>query len=163
MDCGKCEYFVEALKKPYDFLVKNGFQLSHCAEARQGDYCMAVFESARMRIKLELEQGVPVTYFGTLDSPLAWGADVNGVRVWYVADGVLDFIEKKPIGAGPLFPSAEKPLSLDEMLARDASRLGPTLNQVVAAFAPDRPADWWQAYNAYHEEKVRKIREQMGL
>lgn len=164
MDCEKCEYFVKALEKPYSFLSKSGFKSVHCAEARQGDYCLVVYESAKMRIKFEIEQGVPSIYLGTLESPLAWGAEVNGVKVWYVADGVLDFIEKKPLPPpGQMFPRSEKPLTLDDMLARDAGRLRPHLDQVVAAFAPDRSADWWKAYNAYQDDRVRQIREQMGL
>lgn len=165
MDCEKCEYFVTALKKPYAYLFdKNGFKMVHCAEARQGDYCMVVFESAQCRIKFEIEQGVPTCYLGTLESPTTWGNEVNNVRVWYVADSVLDFIEKKPLApAGQLFPRSEKPPTLDDMLSRDSGRLHKHLDQVVAAFAPDRSPDWWKAYNAYQDEKVRKIREQMGL
>jgi hypothetical protein len=49
------------------------------------------------------------------------------------------------------------------MLAHDAARLRPNLDAVEAAFGPDRPAAWWKGYQAYYDERLRKIREQMGL
>src|SRR5579859_4466748 len=100
MDCGQCEPWVLAVQHHYAYLfADHGFQLVHCQDARQGEHCLIVLESPQARIKFEIDQGTPVVYFGTLDSPLGWEQQVDGVTVWYVDNALLNFVESQA-GAG---------------------------------------------------------------
>ena len=163
MDCGACEPWVKAIERDFAYLFsEQGFQLEHCADARQGEHCLIVLESPRARIKFEISQGTPVVYFGTLDSPLGWEQQVDGVPVWYVDNALLNFIESKssrPAPAAAATPGAAR--STEALLAAAAARLRPHAAELVAAFAPDRPAEGWQAFDAYQAERLKQIRQRM--
>jgi hypothetical protein len=105
MDCGKREAFVAAVWQHYAYLFDNyGFRLEHCEQGRQGEYCLVGLESTQARVKFAIEQGMPVTYLGTLESPMRWGDEVDGVTIWYVANALLNFVEQK--GGAPVAPKS---------------------------------------------------------
>ena len=161
MDCGACEPWVKVIELDFAYLFSEfGFALAHCDAARQGEHCLIVLESPRARIKFEISQGTPVVYFGTLDSPLGWEQQVDGVTVWYVDNALLNFIESQR-GAAPAAAPAGAPRSTEALLAAAAARLRPHAAELVAAFAPDRPADWWQAFDAYQVERLKQIRQRL--
>jgi hypothetical protein len=173
MDCGACEPWVKAIEQDFAYLfAEHGFQWAHCEDARQGEHCLMVLESARARIKFEISQGTPVIYFGSLDSPIGWAQQVDGVPVWYVDNALLNFVESKSSGEAPASPAAAANAgasaatpgadrSTEALLAAAAARLRPHAAELIAAFAPDRPAGWWQAFNAYQAERLKQIRQRM--
>ncbi len=159
MDCGQCEPWVQAIQHSYAFLFhEHGFRLEHCAGARQGEHCLIVLASDRARMKFEIDQGTPVAYFGTLDSPLSWEQQVDGVRVWYVDNALLNFVEHRDGRARPA-PSAGAARTTEALLAAGAERLRPYAAELIAAFAPDRPDAWWQAFDAYQAERLKQMRQ----
>jgi len=167
MDCGQCEPWVLAIQHHYAYLfAEHAFRLAHCQDARQGEHCLIVLESPQARIKFEIDQGTPVVYFGTLDSPLGWQQQVDGVTVWYVANALLNFVESQAgtptptAGAGPAngAANAAAPRTTEALLAAGAQRLRPHAAQLIAAFAPDRPAAWWQAFEAYQAARLEQMR-----
>lgn len=164
MDCGQCEPMVEAIRRHYAFLfAEHGFRLVHCDDPRQGEHCLIILESSRARIKFEIDQGTPVAYFGTLDSPLGWANQVDGVTVWYVDNALLNFLEHRSGGAAPTpAPSgsaAER--GTEELMAAGAARLRPHAAELIAAFAPDRSADWWRDFNAYQAERLQQLKQRL--
>lgn len=168
MDCGACEPWVKAIEQDFAYLfAEHGFRLEHCEDARQGEHCLIVLVSERARIKFEISQGTPVVYFGTLDSPSGWEQQVDGVPVWYVVNALLNFVESKRGAAAPVAataiaaatPGAAR--STEVLLAEAAARLRPHADELIAAFAPDRPADWWQAFDAYQAERLQHIRQRL--
>ena len=164
MDCGACEPWVQLIEQDFAYLfAEQGFRLEHCEDARQGEHCLIVLESARARIKFEISQGTPVIYFGTLDSPTGWEQQVDGVPVWYVDNALLNFIESKSSGAAPAAvtaaPGAAR--STEALLAAAAARLHPHAAELIKAFAPDRPAAWWQAFDAFQAERLKQMRQRM--
>ncbi len=162
MDCGACEPWVKAIEQNYAYLfAEHGFRLRQCEDERQGEHCLIVLESARARIKFEISQGTPVIYFGTLDSPVGWEQQVDGVLVWYVDNALLNFIESKGSGPAPAAAAPGAARTTEALLAAAAARLRPHAAELVAAFAPGRPAAWWQAFDAYQAERLKQIRERM--
>jgi hypothetical protein len=164
MDCGQCEPWVLAIQHHYAYLfAEHAFQLVHCQDARQGEHCLIVLESPQARLKFEIDQGTPVIYFGTLDSPLGWEQQVDGVTVWYVDNALLNFVESQ--AGTPASASARAagpaPRTTEALLAAGAERLRPHAAELIAAFAPDRPAGWWQAFDAYQAERLKQIRQRM--
>ena len=156
--CDKCDEFVAAMRQHYAYLFDNyGFRLEHCEEGKQGEYCLVGLESAQARIKFELEQGTPVAYLGTLESPMQWGDEVDGVTVWYVVNALLNFVEQK--SGPPVTPKTGVYRSTDDLLAAGAARLRPRVAELLAAFAPNRPDDWWQKFDAYQAERLRQLRQ----
>ena len=94
MDCGACQPWVTVIEQDFAYLfAEHGFRLEHCEDARQGEHCLIMLGSNRARIKFEISQGTPVVYFGTLDSPIGWEQQVDGVPVWYVDNALLNFVE----------------------------------------------------------------------
>ena len=172
MDCGQCEPWVVAIQNHYAYLFsEHGFQLVRCQDARQGEHCLIALESPLARIKFEIDQGTPVVYFGTLDSPLGWEQQVDGVTVWYVDNALLNFVESKSGAPAPAAAAATAaasgpanaaaPRSTEALLAAGAERLRPHAAELIAAFAPDRPAAWWQALDAYQAARLAQIRQRM--
>ena len=164
MDCGQCEPWVVAIQHHYAYLFDQyGFHLVHCADPRQGEHCLIVLESDRARIKFEIERGTPVAYFGTLDSPLGWEQQVDGVNVWYVDNALLNFVDSRAGSAAsaPAPAAATPPRTTEALLAAGAQRLRPHAAELIAAFAPDRPAEWWQAFDAYQAARLQQIRQRM--
>jgi hypothetical protein len=162
MDCGACEPMVQAVRQSYDYLfAEYGFRLAHCEDARQGEHCLIGLESDRARIKVEIDQGTPVAYFGTLDSPMGWANQVDGVNVWYVDNALLNFVEHKAGAAAPgaAGPAAER--TTQQLLSAAAARLRPHAAELIAAFAPDRPAGWWQAFETYQAERRQQLRQRL--
>ena len=171
MDCGQCEPMVQAVQQTYAYLfAEHSFRLARCEDARQGEHCLIGLESDRARIKFEIDQGTPVVYFGTLDSPLDWANEVDGVPVWYVANALLNFLEHKAGSAAGAAPAAARaPVvapsparTTNDLLAATAARLRPHAGELVAAFAPDRPAEWWREFDAYQAERLKQIRQRYG-
>jgi hypothetical protein len=163
MDCGQCEPWVQAIRQHYAYLfLEHGFRFKHCEDPRQGEHCLIVLESDRARIKFEIDQGTPVAYFGTLDSPIGWAQQVDGTPVWYVDNGLLNFVEQKR-NAGGATPAAAPgaPRSTEALLAAGAERLRPHAAELIAAFAPDRPAQWWRDFDAYQAERLKQIRQHL--
>lgn len=168
MDCGACQPWVTVIEQDFAYLfAEHGFRLEHCEDARQGEHCLIVLGSHQARIKFEISQGTPVVYFGTLDSPIGWEQQVDGVPVWYVDNALLNFVESQRGGA-PLAASAGAPASpagtarsTEALLAAAAARLRPHAAELIAAFAPNRPLDWWQAFNAYQTERLKQIRQRL--
>ncbi len=165
MDCGQCEPMVEAVRRHYAYLFsEHGFQLAHCEDRRQGEHCLIGLESSQARIKFEIDQGTPVAYFGTLDSPLDWANQVDGVTVWYTDNALLNFMEHR---AGSPVPTSAPPAagaidrSTEELLAAGATRLRPHAAALIAAFAPDRSADWWREFGAYQAERLKQLRHRL--
>lgn len=157
MNCGKCDEFVAAVRRHYAFLLDSyAFRLEHCEEGRQGEFCLLGLESAQARVKFELEQGTPVAYLGTLESPMQWGDEVDGVTVWYVLNALLNYVEKK--GGTPVTPKTGLYRSTGDLLAAGAARLRPHVEELLAAFAPNRPEEWWQAFDAYQSERLKQLR-----
>jgi hypothetical protein len=163
MDCGTCEPWVKVIEQHFAYLFsEHGFALAHCEDARAGEHCLIGLESPRARLKFEISQGTPVIYFGTLDSPLGWEQQVDGVPVWYVDNALLNFIESRSASAAPAASTtASGPRSTEALLAAAAARLRPHAAELIAAFAPDRPAAWWQAFDAYQAERLKQIRQRM--
>ena len=165
MDCGACQPWVTVIEQDFAYLfAEHGFRLEHCEDARQGEHCLIMLGSDRARIKFEISQGTPVVYFGTLDSPIGWEQQVDGVPVWYVDNALLNFVESKHSGASPAAPAstaAGAARSTEALLAAAAARLRPHAAELIAAFAPDRPADWWQAFDAYQAERLKLIRQRL--
>ncbi|MEP7357554.1 MAG: hypothetical protein ABI847_09975 [Anaerolineales bacterium] len=161
-DCGACEPFAASVRQHFDYLFSElGFRQVACQEFRGGEYCLVGLESAQARMKFELDQGTPTPYFGTLHSPFDRGDEVDGVTVWYVANALLNFVERKA-GAPRLGMDGGPAHSADELLAQQATRLRPHAAELERAFAPDAPADWWQAFSAYQDERLQALRRQMG-
>src|SRR5260221_6292251 len=108
MDCGQCEPWVRAIQHHYAYLfAEHAFRLAHCEDPRQGERCLVVLESPQARLKFEIEQGTPVTYLGTLDSPIGWEQQVDGVPVWYVDNALLNFVESRAgVAMPPAVPTA---------------------------------------------------------
>ena len=159
MDCGACEPTVQAVQQHFAFLFSQfGFRLLHCEAAGQGEHCLIVLESEQARIKFEVEQGTPVVYFGTLDSPVGWAIQVDGVQVWYALNSLLNFAERKQVEVAPK-SSGEPEATADDLLAQEAARLQPHAAELVAAFAPNRPAGWWREYEAYRAAVIRQIQQ----
>ena len=166
MDCGQCEPWVQAIRRHYSYLFgEHGFRLAHCEDPRQGEHCLIVLESQRARLKFEIDQGTPVTYFGTLDSPIGWQQQVDGVPVWYVDNALLNFVEQKGTASGASSPAApgddDEARSTEALLAAAAERLRPHAAELIAAFAPDRPAAWWRDFDVYQAERLKQIRQRL--
>jgi len=163
MDCGTCEPWVKVIEQDFAYLFsEHGFALAHCEDARAGEHCLIGLESPRARLKFEISQGTPVIYFGTLDSPLGWEQQVDGVPVWYVDNALLNFVESQSASAAPsASTTASAHRSTEALLAAAAARLRPHAVEIIAAFAPDRPAAWWQAFDAYQAERLKQIRQRM--
>lgn len=162
MDSGACEPMVQAVQQQYAFLFAElSFRLVHCDEARQGEHCLIVLESNRARIKFEIDEGTPVTYFGTLDSPSGWANQVDGVSVWYVDNALLNFAERTASPAGAAAPAPATERSMEQLLAAGAARLRPHAAELVDAFAPDRPAGWWRDFDTYQAERLEQIRQRL--
>ena len=169
MDCGQCEPWVQAVQQHYSYLMReHGFRLAHCEDPRQGEHCLIVLESSQARIKFEIDQGTPVAYFGTLDSPIGWAQAVDGVPVWYVDNALLNFMEHRagtpPSPAAQASAAAQAPAAdrgTEALLAAGAERLRPHAAELIAAFAPDRPAAWWQAFDEYQAERLKQIRQRL--
>jgi hypothetical protein len=153
---------VQAVREHYSYLfAEHGFRLAHCEDPRRGEHCLIVLESSRARIKFEVDQGTPVAYFGTLDSPIGWANQVDGVPVWYVDNALLNFVERNGGAAGPaVAPGAER--STQELLAAGADRLRPRAAELIAAFAPDRAAEWWRDFDAFQAERLKQMRQRSG-
>lgn len=164
MDCGQCEPMVAAVRQHFAYLfAEYGFRLAHCEDPRQGEHCLIGLESDQARIKFEIDQGTPVAYFGTLDSPFGWANQVDGVTVWYTDNALLNFVERragKP-APNPVPPPAVIERSTDELLAAGAARLRPHAAELIAAFAPDRPSDWWRDFDAFQAERLKQLRERL--
>ena len=164
MDCGACQPWVKAIEQDFAYLfAEHGFRLEHCEDARQGEHCLIMLGSDRARIKFEISQGTPVVYFGTLDSPIGWEQQVDGVPVWYVDNALLNFVESKQAGVPPATPAGTPGAArtTEALLAAAAERLRPHAAELIAAFAPDRPAEWWQAFDAYQAERLKQIRQRL--
>lgn len=163
MDCGQCEPWVQAIRQHYNYLLtEHGFRFTDCEDPRQGEHCLIVLESDRARIKFEIDQGTPVTYFGTLDSPIGWAQQVDGVPVWYVDNALLNFVEQKgKAGGGAPAGEAGGARSTEALLAADAERLRPHAAELITAFAPDRPVEWWRDFDAYQAERLKQIRQRL--
>ena len=163
MDCGQCEPWVQAIRRHYGYLFdEHGFRLAHCEDPRQGEHCLIVLESDRARIKFEIDQGTPVAYLGTLDSPIGWTQLVDGVPVWYVDNALLNFVEQKRKAGGPAPVAARgEARSTEALLAAGAERMRPHAAELIAAFAPDRPAEWWRDFDAYQAERLKQIRQRL--
>ncbi len=154
MDCGPCEPFAGAIRRQFAYLFeRHGFRQVQCDFGKGGEYCLVGLESAQARLKFELEQATPVLYLGTLDSPFDWANDVNGVPVWYVVYPALAFVEQQ--NPPPPLPELNDSSTTDDLLHYLAVRLQPQVEALEAAFAPDRPAEWWQAFNAFRGAGVR--------
>lgn len=153
-DCGPCEPFAAAVRRQFGYLFeRHGFRQAACQAGRGGEFCLVGLESARVRIKVEAEQGTPLVYVGTLDSPFDWANDVNGVAVWYLVYPLLAFLEQR--NPPPPLPELGEDASSEAVLAYLAARLQPQIEALQAAFAPDRPAEWWQAFNQFRTAGVR--------
>ncbi len=166
MDCGQCEPWVQAIQQHYAYLLADhAFRLVHCEDPRQGEHCLVVLESSQARIKFEIDQGTPVAYFGTLDSPIGWEQQVDGVPAWYVDNALLNFVENKagaaPTTSAPTPSTGPAPRTTDQLLAAGAQRLRPHAAELIAAFAPDRPAEWWRAFDTYQAARLEQIRQRM--
>jgi hypothetical protein len=164
IECGQCEPLVEAIRRHYAYLfAEYGFRLAHCEDPRQGERCLIGLESARARIKFEIDQGTPVAYFGTLDSPWGWANQIDGVTVWYTDNALLNFVEHRAGEAapGPTPASSGPERGTDELLTAGAARLRPHAAELIAAFAPDRAAEWWRDLAAYQAERLKQIRQRL--
>ncbi len=164
MDCGECEPMVEAVRQLYGYLfAEYGFQLVRCENQRQGEHCLIGLESNRARVKFEIDQGTPVAYFGTLDSPLGWANEVDGVTVWYNDNALLNFVEHRAGAAAPDAAPAGTTTewSTEDLLAAGAARLRPHAAELIAAMAPDRPAEWWRDFDAYQAERLKALRQRL--
>jgi hypothetical protein len=168
MACGACEPFAQAVQQHYSYLFTElGFQVAHCEDARQGEHCLLVAESKQARAKFELDQGTPVMYFGTHDSPISWANQVDGVTVWYVDNALLNFVERKAgaaagsAGAASGGAAAGADRTTDQLIAAAAERLRPYAAELAAAFAPDRPEAWWRDFNAYQAERLQQLRQRL--
>jgi hypothetical protein len=162
MDCGQCEPMVQAVRQHYAYLfAEYGFRRAHCEDPRQGEHCLIVLESDRGRVKFEIDQGTPVVYFGTLDSPISWANEIDGVPLWHVTHGLLNFVEHKNEAATPA-PEAGSERGTEELLAAQAERRRPQAAELLAAFVPDRSADWWREFDAYQAERLKQIRQRYG-
>jgi hypothetical protein len=161
-DCGRCEPFAASVRQHFEYLFNEfGFEQAKCMEQRGGEFCLVGLESPQARIKFELEQGTPVPYFGNRHSPFEFGDEVDGVTVWYVTNALLNFIERRS-GAPRPATDGGSAHETDEILAQQAARLRPHAAQLVRAFAPDAPAEWWQAFDIYQEERLQALRRQLG-
>lgn len=110
-----------------------GFQIVREHVSRPGERFTIVLESSPIRIELENELGVRVLYFSSLESP----------RERHVDNALLNFIEHR------------------HRLSREddpAARLRRHLPEILAAFATPRPREWWNAYAAYRDERLREMR-----
>jgi hypothetical protein len=161
-DCGRCEPFAASVRQHFDYLFSEfGFRQVACQEIRGGEYCLVGLESAQARVKFELDQGTPIPYFGTLHSPFEWGDEVDGVAVWYVANALLNFVERR---AGTPRPASEGGAAheADELLAQQAARLRPHTAELVRAFSPEAPVEWWRAFDTYQDQRLKELRQQLG-
>jgi len=153
LECEACQPWLRAIQDSYAYLFQeHGFRLAHCAAAQQGEHCLIVLASDQAQVKFEIDHGRPVMYVGTLASPVGWGQQVDGVPVWYVDNALLNFMEH------PTRPTDPAPAPLAGLVAA-AARLRPHAAAVLAAFASDGPAAWWQAFNAYQAERLAQLRQ----
>ena len=110
-----------------------GLRVVREEEPRPGERTLAVLESGDLRIDVDTELGVRVLYFSGLSSPTERHVD----------NALLNFIEHR-LG----LPRESDPIA----------RLRRHMPEILRAFAPPRPTEWWNAYAAYRSERLREMR-----
>ena len=159
MACPACEAFAQMVQRHYAYLFTElEFRLVHCEDGQPGRRCLLAAESGRARIKFELDGEAPLAYFGTLDSPIGWANQLDGVPVWYLDNALLNFVEGAPSGSGPA-SAAGTARGLEQLMAAAAARLRPLAAELVAAFAPDRTIEWWRDFDADQARRRQHLRQ----
>jgi hypothetical protein len=152
--------FLAEIRLAFPYLFdRHGFTAKVVGEERDGEYCLAVLQSASCLIRFHMEQGAPDYEFGTLDAP----ATMTEHPAWHSGDAIVAYLAKiNPNAPVPPWPREKKEWSTDETLRMFSRRLAPLIGDIVSAFAENLEVKWWKDYQAERMERVRKIKEQIA-
>jgi hypothetical protein len=160
MQSGKySQEFLNTVKSHFGFLFEQyRFIPKISSEVRQGEYCLAVLQSNQCQIKFRLERGVPEYFFGTLEASPDWASEEN----WYDGDMICAYLfRRKPEVTAP-WPKDHRNWSTEEILQMFSTRLKPVVEEILSAFGSNLAVDWWQAFIADQNERIRKMRERIA-
>ncbi|HLJ86721.1 MAG TPA: hypothetical protein VKZ53_07845 [Candidatus Angelobacter sp.] len=159
--CSGSLNFLRAIKYQFGYLFDQyQFQPEISTDRKHGEYCLTVLQSPECKIKFHLEQGTSECYFGTLESPSNWCIEENGLNGWYLINPILGFLGRRTPERAVPWPAAKGIRITDDILHGYSARLRPFIEDVISVFAGGLTADWWTAYRADFEERVRARKSQ---
>jgi hypothetical protein len=159
------EFYASALRATFGQLFdQEQLALIHYSEQRGGDLCLIVYGSPDLRIKFEIELGIPSCFLGNAQAAPIWGGELNGEEVWFAEGSLLDFLEGKDhdtlIETGPQQPPSA---ALQSMLREPAQRLQAQIKGVREVFAQPSTSPFWTRYHAHRAERIQQIRRRFGV
>lgn len=148
-------WFCSAVTRELAFLFSDfSFELQSCETWGGGMYGMAALQGPECRVKVELDGGVPVIFFGKKDAAFEFGDST----AWLNDSLLLSFMEQKD----PAIAAATRNQSgrtAEEILYLRAARLKPYSSEIVGVFGTNGGTDaWWEEFQKFREAKKRAIR-----
>jgi|GEM_PF-1049863 len=158
----ECVDFLKQIKHYFSYLFYlYGFEVVHSESAKSGENCLIVLQSNNCRIKFYRTQGEVNLLFGTLLAQIGWENVVDGVRHWYYARSVMDFIEKKLLDVKELLQRIGGTVRTeDQQMAELSPRLKPLCNLVIQFFKEDTFEQRCQEYEKFEQEQNEEFRRQ---
>lgn len=145
-----CNTLITAVRRHFAYLFgQYGFEVVHCVDARPiGQYLVLVLASSACRMKIEVDQGIPILFFGHADAPNLIGEFWQGTQYWWDEVTLNAFSRETKPQLAVRWPQGTPP-TLEGNLGARSTMLRPYLDEHLAAFTAPRPDGWWQDYDAF--------------